>query len=189
MTTTDSASPLGPLATLVGVWEGKAGTDVAPADPDRRVTRTSKFRERMTFEPIGQVNNHDQVLFGLRYFTTTWRVDEENAFHQETGYWLWDAAAKQVLCCFVVPRGVTVLAGGPAEPDAQSFEIVAEVGSPTFGICSNPYLDREFRTVRFTMKVTVHDPGSFSYEQDTVLEIPGRATFHHTDANTLLRVG
>jgi len=26
-----------------------------------------------------QVNNHDQVLFGLRYFTTTWRADEENA--------------------------------------------------------------------------------------------------------------
>jgi len=188
MATKEELIQLGPLGVLAGVWEGKAGTDVAPADPNRRATATSKFRERMTFEPIGLVDNHDQSLYGLRYLTVAWRLGEENAFHQDTGYWLWDATAKHVMRCFIVPRGVSVIAGGQVEPDARAFALAADLGSPTFGICSNPYLDREFKTVRFTMKVTVHGPDSFAYEEDTVLEIPGQPTFHHTDGNTLHRI-
>lgn len=184
----DDISNLGPLAVLAGTWEGKPGTDIAPGDPDRRATATSRFRQRTTFEPIGLVDNHDQSLYGLRYLTLAWRIDEPHAFHQETGYWLWDAGAKQVMRCFIVPRGISVIAGGSVEPDAREFQLAAELGSPTFGICSNPYLDREFRTLRFMMKLTVHGPDSFSYEETTVLEIPGQPTFHHTDANTLQRV-
>jgi hypothetical protein len=39
-----------------------------------------------------------------------------------------DADAKQVLRSFIVPRGVTVLAGGTVEPDATAFDPRAEVG-------------------------------------------------------------
>lgn len=188
MATKEERIQLGPLGVLAGVWEGEPGTDIAPADENRRAAATSKFRERMSFDPIGLVDSHDQSLFGLRYFRMAWRLAADNAFHQDTGYWLWDAAAKTAMRCFVVPRGITVIAGGVVEPDARTFELVAELGSPTFGICSNPYLDREFKTVRFTMKVTVLGPDSFSYAEDTVLEVPGQPTFHHTDENTLHRV-
>ena len=65
----------------------------------------------------------------------------------------------------------------------------AEVGSETFGICSNPFLDEEFKTVRYELEVTIHDGGSFSYAEDTQLRMKGRADlFHHTDGNTLHRV-
>ena len=47
-----------------------------------------------------------------------WRGDEENPFHTEVGYWLWDGATGEVLRGFVVPRGITVLAGGTADADA-----------------------------------------------------------------------
>jgi hypothetical protein len=187
MSAADDLANLGPLAVLAGTWEGKPGTDIAPADEDRRTTATSRYREHSTFEPTGLVDNHDQCLYGLRYLTLVWRVDEPNPFHQEVGYWLWDAKAKQVMRCFIIPRGVSVLAGGSAEPDARQFELAAELGSPIFGICSNPYLDREFKTLRFAMTLTVHGPDSFSYEEDTVLAIPGQPIFHHTDANTLQR--
>lgn len=103
---------------------------------------------------------------------------------------LWDAAAKQVLRCFIVPRGVTVLAGGTVEPGASSFQVAAEAGSDTYGICSNNFLDREFKTVRYELTVTVHGRNSLSYSEDTQLRIKGQAElFHHTDANTLRRVG
>lgn len=101
---------LGPLAPLAGVWEGEKGDDKAP-DDDRGVA-TNKFRERITFEPMGPVNNHEQALYGLRYATTAWRVGAPNPFHEELGYWLWDAKAKQVLRCFIVSRGVTSSLGG-----------------------------------------------------------------------------
>lgn len=185
---TEESNPLGPLATLVGTWEGGAGTDVAPAEPDRKETATSRYRERMTFEPIGLVDNHEQTLCGLRYLTVAWRIGQADAFHQDTGYWLWDKKNEQVMRCFVVPRGVTVLAGGKAAANATEFDLVAERGAPVFGVCSGPFLDKEFRTVRFTMKVRILSPDKFSYEEDTELEIPGQPNFHHTDGNTLQRV-
>lgn len=181
------AIDLGPLAPLSGVWEGEKGNDVAP-DDDFGVEKTA-FRERLTFEPLGPVRNHAQTLYGLRYATKAWPRGSKDPFHEELGYWLWDPAARQVLRCFLIPRGVTVLAGGTVEPGARQFELRAEAGSPTYGICSNQFLDREFKTVRYTLKVTILDERTFSYEEDTELQIPGQPIFHHRDGNTLTKVG
>jgi hypothetical protein len=184
----DAIKNLGPLATLAGVWEGDKGADDSP-DDDRTVVGRNLFRERITLEPIGEVNNHEQSLYGLRYATTAWRIGEDSGFHEEVGYWLWDAANKQVMRCFIVPRGNALIAGGTAEADAKSFEMVAEVGSETYGICSNKFLAEEFRTVRFEVRIDIHDANSFSYAEDTVLQIKGQDDlFHHRDANTLQRV-
>jgi hypothetical protein len=43
---------------------------------------------------------------------------------------------------------------------------------------------------KFRVKVTVNPDGTWSYDEDTVLMVRGRAEpFHHTDRNTLSRVG
>ena len=63
-------------------------------------------------------------------------------------------------------------------------------GSLTNGIVSNPFLEQAFRTDRYTIKVDVHPDGTWSYEQDTLLIIPGQAEpFHHTDRNRLRKIG
>ena len=179
---------LGPLEGLEGIWEGNKGTDTSP-DDDRLSKEINKYRERMSFETTGLVENHEQKLYGLRYATTAWRLGEDEPFHEELGYWLWDAQAKQVLRCFMVPRGVTVIAGGTAEPDARSFELLATLGSETYGICSNRFLDQEFKTVRYELKFEKRDANTIHYWEDTVLAIRGqREPFHHTDENTLTRV-
>lgn len=185
----DLLSKLGPLAGLAGTWEGFKGDDIAPDDNPAEI-ENNKFREELIFEPFGPVDNHAQQLFGLRYSLTAWRLDADSPFHEDRGYWLWDPKEQQVMRCFVVPRGVAVIAGGTVSPDARGFFIAADCGSETYGICSNKFLDREFKTVRFEMTVTIHDSNSFSYEQDTQLRIPGQAgLFHHTDRNTVTRVG
>ena len=178
---------LGPLAPLAGVWEGDKGDDTAPSD-DRGVEK-NLFRERITFVPISPVNNHEQNFYGLRYSTTAWRIGEKDAFHEELGYWLWDPEDQQVIRCFMIPRGVTVLSGGTVKHDAKEFSLSAEVGSGIYGICSNRYLDREFKTMRYDLKVTIHSLDSFSYEEDTQIQIKGQPKlFHHIDKNTLRRV-
>jgi hypothetical protein len=107
----------------------------------------------------------------------------------EVGYWLWDAASSLVMRCFMVPRGVTVLAGGTASTDARELRMSAEAGSGVFGVLNNPYLDEAAKTVRYELSVRIGDDGSFSYEEDTVLDFQGQsAPFHHTDRNTLRRV-
>lgn len=186
MTQSELLSKLGPLAALAGTWEGEKGTDVAPS-ADRK-SATSKFKEIISLEPFGPADNHEQSLYGLRYALTAWRLGSPDPFHEDRGFFLWDASAKQVMRCFAVPRGIAVLAGGSCEPNAQAFTIRAEVGSPVYGICSNPFLDREFKTVSFEMTVTMGGDGSFSYRQDTVLQVPySKSLFHHTDTNTLRR--
>jgi hypothetical protein len=180
------AANLGPLVHLVGTWEGDAGKDIAPqgGQPDE-----TAFRERMSFDPLGPVQNREQLLWGLDYRTMAWPLGAEDAFHREVGYWLWDPSARHLMRCFMVPRGVTLIAGATCEPDARQFTLTAEAGSPTFGILSNPYLDATGKTIKYELTVTIHDDGSFHYAEDTVLQLAGRpAPFHHTDENTLRRV-
>jgi hypothetical protein len=179
--TDENIRNLGPLAPFAGTWEGTKGIDLAP-DDDRVSVERNEFSENL-------VENHEQSLYGLRYSKMAWRLGAEDPFHEEVGYWLWDAAARQVMLSFIVPRGVTVLAGGSVESDANSFKLSAEVGSEVFGICSGPFLDEEFKTVRYDIELTINPDGSFSYAQNTQLQIKGQTEiFAHTDENTLRKV-
>src|SRR6478609_227885 len=96
---------LGPLADLVGIWEGDKGDDIAPSD-DRGV-ENNKYRELITFEQVGPVQNHEQSLHVLRYSTRAWRIGEPNTFHEELGYWSWEPANQEVMRCFLIPRGIS----------------------------------------------------------------------------------
>lgn len=177
---------LGPLAALAGTWEGDKGVDFSRVHSKET---TTKYREKIVFAPLGPVNNGPQQLYGLRYNMTAWRLGEEDAFHEEVGYWLWDAANKQVLRCFMVPRGVVINAGGDAQADSKTFSLAAEVGSETYGILSNKFLDETYKTKKYTLDVKVNDDGTFSYSETTHLWIPiNEAIFLHTDENTLSKV-
>jgi hypothetical protein len=177
---------LGPLAALAGTWQGDKGVDISRIKSKETET---KYREKVVFEPLGPVKNGPQELYGLRYSMTAWRLGEDDGFHEELGYWLWDADRKQVLRCFMVPRGVLVNAGGDAEADSKSFHLEAEVGSETYGILSNKFLDETYKTRKYLLDVTIHDDGKFSYKEDTQLWIPiNEAIFHHTDQNTLEKI-
>jgi hypothetical protein len=187
MTQIDLDPLLGPLATLAGTWEGAKGDDIAPSDD--RGSENNKYREKMIFTPIPVTQNHEQSLYGLRYSTTAWRVGDENPFHEDMGYWLWDPQEKQVLKCFVIPRGITVIAGGTVESDAQKFKISSKENSSTYGLCHNIFLEKEFKIVGFELTIDVHDRNSFSYEQLTLLKLKGqKEPFRHTDSNTLKRI-
>lgn len=177
----------GPLAQFIGRWEGAKGDDTAPGDD--RGTEKNSYREVTVFVPMGVANNHEQALYGLSYSRTAWRLNEDTPFHEQIGYWHWDAQAKQVFHAFMIPRGMTVLAGGVVETGARVLKLSAELGSPTFGICSNPFLDREFKTVKYNSTLTLIDDSTYSYEEDTQILLKGRKeVFHHIDKNTLKKV-
>jgi hypothetical protein len=182
----NDTSKWGPLAGLVGEWEGDRGLDVSFHNAANRVNET-KFRERVTFAPFGPVQNGAQSLYGLDYRMSAWRFGEDAAFHTEVGYWLWDAADGQVLRCFMVPRGTTVLAGGTARPDDTRFFLEANVGSETYGILSNVYLAERARTTRYTCEVIV-EGDTFQYDSRTMYVHATGGLITHTDRNTLRRL-
>jgi hypothetical protein len=177
----------GPLGGLVGTWEGPDGLDVSFHNELGKVAETA-YREKTTFKPFGPVDNGPQILYGLDYRTAAWRAGEDNPFHTECGYWLWDARDAQVMRCFMVPRGSTVIAGGTAAPDATSFVLEADLGSTTYGILSNKYLDQFARTTRYDATITV-EGATFRYDETTTVEHSRSSDLIlHTDRNTLTRV-
>lgn len=176
---------LGPLGGLLGTWEGDKGVDIAPGAD--RATSTNLFRERITFTSIGEVDNHEQIMYGVAYAKKAWRLGVENAFHEDTGYFLWDPTRKLVMRCFVVPRGISVLAGGTSEANARSFTVRATRGSTTFGVVANPFLDEKFPTTAFEMTMTLTGD-TLEYDETTTIQMPERPTFAHRDRNTLRRV-
>lgn len=187
MSADENVKNLGPLAPLAGIWEGDKGVDDAPSGS--RAHEETPYRERIVLEPMGLVENHEQKLYALRYSTTAFRIGEDDAFHEELGYWLWDAAEGQVMRCFMPPRGMAILAGGDAGPTDRRFSMAADVGSEVYGISSSPFLDREFKTVRYELTISIEDENTFRYEEDTQMKVKGQSEiFHHRDSNTLKRV-
>lgn len=179
----------GPLAFYIGKWEseGWTGENRAP-DPDRKVENT-KFKQEMIFEPIGEVKNHEQILYALKYSTRAWEEGgDDEPFHEEVGYFIWDNCNKQVLKSFIVPRGIAVNAGGTTDSESKEFTISAKVGHEAYGISSNLFLNEEFKTLRYDVTFKQIDQNSFSYEEDTQIKIKGQAEiFHHTEKNKLRR--
>ncbi|MGQ0824652.1 MAG: heme-binding beta-barrel domain-containing protein [Actinomycetota bacterium] len=182
-------SEWGPLQALIGEWEGEGGLDTAFSHSQDKVIDTP-YREKLTMKPFGPVDNGRQSLYGLDYKSAMWRGSEENPFHTEVGYWLWDGATGEVLRGFVVPRGITTLAGGTAAADAKKFALHADLGGTNYTIGENQYLAKNASTLSYDATITINSDGTWSYHETTLLkmnEFPD--PFPHVDHNTLHRVG
>jgi hypothetical protein len=183
------ADDWGPLAPLAGDWEGEGGLDTAFSHARGEVLGTP-YLEKLSFKQFGPVDNGRQHLYGLDYKTAMWRGSEDNPFHTEVGYWLWDAATGEVVRGFVVPRGITVLAGGIADADATSFTLHARAGDPHYTIGENRYLAENASTLSYETTITVNPDGTWSYDETTMLKMGEMdEPFAHTDRNTLHKVG
>jgi len=183
----DTLKNLGPLAAMAGIWKSTAGEDVHPSadGPERE-----PFIERYELQPIDPQTNGPQLFYGLRYHTHIVKPDSVETFHDQVGYWLWEPATGTIFHTLSIPRAQVAMAVGHATVDAKRFRLEAIRGSETNGIVSNPFLEHAFKTMRVTIEVTIHPDGTWSYEQDTVMLIPGVADpFHHTDRNTLTKIG
>lgn len=182
----DTLANLGPLRRLAGVWEGHRGVDLNPkADgPEQRA-----YYERIDMQPIDPQTNGPQLFYGLRYHVRVNTREEQIAFHDQVGYWLWEAATGLILQTVAIPRGQVAIAAGHAEPDATKLILTAERGQTSYGICSNDFLEQAFRTDSYRIEVDFHSDGSWSYVSDTSLMVRGRdAAFLHRDRNSLTKI-
>lgn len=176
----------GPLALLVGNWRGEKGLDTAP-EPDGK--EENPYYETLMFEAIGDVSNAEsQTLAVLRYHQVVSRKSNDKVFHNETGYWMWDAKSDVVSHSLTIPRGVCVLAGGSAEIGADgqvTLRVRARSDDPDWGIIQAPFMRDNAKTLAFEHTVTVSG-NTLSYSETMSLDIYGKP-FEHTDTNELSR--
>lgn len=183
----DTLKNLGPLTKMAGIWTGETGLDIHPVAEGQEA---DVYIERMELQPIDPQTNGPQLFYGLRYHTHVTKPDEVETFHDQVGYWLWEPATGTIIHTLTIPRGMVAMAMGTATAEAKSFELVAELGSQTNGICSNPFLNKAFKTVKFRIEVTINDDGTWSYNEDTIMDVHGKdEPFHHTDTHTLKKIG
>lgn len=183
----DTLAHLGPLRAMAGLWIGERGLDTSPkADgPEKQA-----YIERYDLQPIDAQTNGPQLLYGLRYHTRIVKPDDPETFHDQVGYWLWEPATGALFLTLSIPRAQVAMLVGRAAADAKTFRLQAIRGSLTNGIISGPFLEYAFRTESCTVAVTINADGTWSYEQDTMLIVPGQAEpFHHTDRNRLRKIG
>src|ERR1041384_1595317 len=176
----DTLKNLGPLRAMAGIFEGAGGRD---DHPSAEGSESDAFFERAELQPIDPQMNGPQLFYGLRYHLHIVKPGEKETFHDQVGYFLWEPATKTVMQTLAIPRAQVALATGIAEADAQEFELIAGERA----IASGPFLDHAFRTVEFRIRIAT-TPQGWSYDEDTVLQVRGRAElFHHRDRNTLIR--
>lgn len=176
----------GPLTELIGVWKGDKGMDIAP-EPDG--TEENPYYETITFTEGGTLSNAEsQVLSVVYYRQIVKRKSNDEVFHDQTGYWLWDPREKVVMHTLTIPRAVSLVAGGNhnGEKDADGnivMEVVAGIENKDWGIVQSPFMQKNAKTTDFTIKVIVGN-GKMTYAETTMLDIYGRV-FEHTDTNVL----
>ncbi|MEN8123657.1 MAG: heme-binding beta-barrel domain-containing protein [Bacteroidota bacterium] len=184
----EKTADYGPLELLFGTWKGDKGIDFAP-EPDEDAT--SDYYETITFERAGDVDNADeQVLAIARYHISVRRKKNDETFHDQVGYWLWDKENKTIMNSLTIPRGLCVLAGGmfdfkKGKNSQVTFNVAAKLDEE-WGITQSPFMRDNAKTLEFSQKLTVSNE-VLSYSQTTVLDIYGRI-FNHTDENTLKKV-
>src|SRR5215467_9726219 len=146
----DTLANLGPLTAMAGIWVGTLGLDVNPKahGPERQA-----FIEHIELQPIDAQTNGPQLYYGLRYHTRIVKPDDVETFHDQVGYWLWEPATGTLIQTLAIPRGQIAMAIGRASPDAKTFELTAQRGSPVNGICSNPFLEYAFETTEYRIRV------------------------------------
>ncbi len=183
----DGAVDYGPLAGLIGVWRGDQGDDVAP-EPDG--VERNPFYETITFEAAGDVTNAEsQTLAIVRYHQEVRRKSNDKVFHDQVGYWTWNAADGSVVETFTIPRRLAVVAGGTVSEagGAVTLEVSADASRPDFGIVQAPFLLEHAKTLAFEHRLTIRGD-ELHYSESTFLDIYEESRFDHSDSNTLRRV-
>lgn len=177
----------GPLTGLIGTWLGDSGTDISPEPVEQT---GNPYYETIVFEAGGSLQNGKvQTLAIVPYTQIVRRKSNEDVFHHQVGYWLWDAANKTIAQSVAIPRAVCCLAGATHDGDSKGRAVLtvrAELGHADWGIIQSPFMRDNASTTAYQYTATI-EGDELTYSQTISLEIYGRP-FEHTDDNVLKRV-
>jgi len=174
----------GPLAVLIGTWTGDKGMDIAP-DPDEG-TEENPYYETISFEGVGYAKNaEEQLLVAVRYLQVVRRKSDDQVFHDQTGYWMWDKKEDVIMHSLSIPRAVCVLSRGKAthQDGITVLDIKSDGDDGAFGVVQSSFMNEKAKTLSFAAKFTV-SKDELQYAQTTMVDIYNNV-FEHTDTNVL----
>ncbi len=178
-----AAVDYGPLQDLIGTWYGDKGVDIAP-EPDE--TERNPYFETIVFSEAGDVENAEsETLVALHYHQIVTRKSTGLVFHNQTGYWMWNAETDMIMHSLTIPRGVCVLACGGWKSQEGGWVIDVSTEGDFPAIAESVFMNQKARTKSFSMQLQLAN-GELSYRMSTMLDIYGRE-FDHKDMNRLYK--
>ena len=135
----------GPLKELIGLWSDDKGLDIAP-EPDG--TEENPYYEAISFPAEGDLENaQSQKLAVVHYRRIVKRKSNNEVFHDETGYWMWDAKERTIIHSLSIPRAVTLLAGAKYEKSSDEdgnsiIEEQASLDDKDWNIVQSPFMKK-----------------------------------------------
>ncbi|WP_196139058.1 heme-binding beta-barrel domain-containing protein [Aliikangiella sp. G2MR2-5] len=173
----------GPLACLVGEWQGCSGIDVSPEEDGKEI---NNYREILTFRRAGDLDNAEtQELVVVEYRQTVHRIDDEKLIHQESGYYSWDSENRQLIKSFSIPRGIAIVASGELNFSSEKMICSLKADHET-GISESMFMQENAKTRSYLFEMSV-EGDSLTYRQSMTLDIYDRE-FEHTDKHTLKKI-
>jgi hypothetical protein len=176
----------GPLARFVGTWKtlDDRGLDVAPGQEGSEVGKggeaASPYYETIQFIPAGGVTNaSSQHLVAISYHQKVFRKSNNQQFHDQVGYLIYDKANETIYDSFCIPRAVCVVAAG-------KLNTTLSLTAQGTGIVQSDYMAMNDKTEKFTISYEISED-IMQYSQETTLHVYGKP-FIHTDIDTLTRV-
>jgi hypothetical protein len=115
----ETLANLGPLRRLAGIWEGQRGVDI---NPKADGPETREYYERIEMQPIDPQANGPQLFYGLRYYLHVNTREEDISFHDQVGYWLYEAATGLILQTLAIPPRPDRHRGGPCRARCQAAD-------------------------------------------------------------------
>lgn len=164
--TTEIVNKLGPLAGLVGSWNGNLGWNLiaVPSPTDGFQLLIQNFSEKITFTPVGapvpnRGGKSEQFVVALMYELTVIDKSTQGVLHVENGMWLnlsdieqqkLDLDANFPICRqSSIPHGDVVIALGSAihstgAPPISDINTLPDAGSAAPLGYTDPYLNTGF---------------------------------------------
>ena len=159
--------------------------------PEKEGLEENPYYETITFSAIGNVTNAEsQILAAVHYRQIVQRKSNDQIFHDETGYWMWDAQVNVVMHSLNIPRAVSLLAGGVYNDEKSAegsvlIKVSAALNDKDWQIIQSPFMRDNACTKEFHHQINISN-GKLLYKETTMVEIYGKV-FEHTDQNELIR--
>ncbi|AZN35047.1 heme-binding beta-barrel domain-containing protein [Iodobacter ciconiae] len=175
-----------PLTKLIGTWEGDMGVDVSPSQrgsgsPAGAVATTPYYEKIVISSGAGATNASVQDLVTVRYHQMVFKKADNQQFHDQVGYLIWDKKNNKVYNSFCIPRAVCAVAEGDLK-DANEFTMSSKANN----LAESSFMIKNAKTKAFTITIKYNEDGTLSYTQKTDLLIYGKP-FSHVDSSVLTK--
>ncbi|AGH82068.1 putative signal peptide protein [Psychromonas sp. CNPT3] len=181
---------LGPLTSLIGTWKSidSGGIDVAPGQTQSAVgeggVAIEPYYETITYQAVADATNAStQYLTALYYKQEVFRSRDNQKFHDQRGYLIYDKKKNMLYNSFCIPRAVCIVAQAKID---NSSKIINFESAPR-GIAESGFMTQKDTTTKFTMSLDLSKKDILKYTQMTSLNVYGKA-FSHSDSATLKRI-